>query len=527
MSEPVPSPAIFDETRATGTRALSGTVWGTLQQLVPQLYTLAQSIAVARFLTVSDMGLQSFIAWCALGGTFLWSRSVPVALARSVAHAAGRSRPDLIKGLVARSVVAEVAAATATTVVLIGVGSLRGDALLPWALASAASAATLLRNTPQAFLRGIQRWRDASVVGLATGAVGTVAIVAVLAAGGGISSIFAVQAVVGAVSTAWAWTLAFPRLRRVRSAAEADRVDAPLPRDSGFAKLASSGFVLALFTFVVWQRSEFVLLERYSDTRQIALFSIGFGAIGALARIPLGAATAVTPSVANLLATGDDEVVRRGFVRSSLLLAAVVLPLTAAAITVLPDVVVAVYGERYRDAGVVTAVMAAALPAAAAYQLGVAVMQGVGRLRGVLLATAIAAVVDVALGVALIPESGASGAAVASLAAQSSLGVWVFVVAARALGVAAVDLVALWRPTVAAAAGGAAAAASLVTIDGWGGTVGAAVAVSIAVVLMCRTIGLVPAADIDWLIRAVGPRASMLRVLVPRRDQVGTRAGVR
>src|SRR5204862_781207 len=70
-------------------------------------------------------------------------------------------------------------------------------------------------------LIGAQRWRDASIVGLATGTAATAAIVLVLAAGGGITGMFAVEAVLTIANLVW--TSALGR-RALRSIATAPRV---------------------------------------------------------------------------------------------------------------------------------------------------------------------------------------------------------------------------------------------------------------------------------------------------------------
>src|SRR5205823_13903539 len=92
---------------------------------------------------------------------------------------------------------------------------------------------------------GAQRWRDASIVGLATGTAATAAIVLVLAAGGGITGMFAVEAVLTVANLAW--TSALGR-RALRSIATAPRVASASVRRGArsYALLASVSGVVTL-----------------------------------------------------------------------------------------------------------------------------------------------------------------------------------------------------------------------------------------------------------------------------------------
>ncbi len=84
-----------------------------------------------------------------------------------------------------------------------------------WALAGVISALAILQTVPTSILIGLQRFRQAAVVGLTTGFVATVATVIVLWQGGGITGMFAVETVIAAVNLAWTGTLARRALARL------------------------------------------------------------------------------------------------------------------------------------------------------------------------------------------------------------------------------------------------------------------------------------------------------------------------
>src|SRR3712207_39692 len=130
----------------------------------------------------------------------------------------------------------------------------------------------------------MQRWRQASIVGLVTGFGSTLTIVGVLAAGGEITAIFAVEAAVAVVNLLWTSVLARRALAQVGSDGAPD-LDAAewvqLRRAAAQYGLAASyGVVL---TLLVWRRSELLFLEAWSTETEIAIYSVAFAIVTALA----------------------------------------------------------------------------------------------------------------------------------------------------------------------------------------------------------------------------------------------------
>ena len=125
-----------------------------------------------------------------------------------------------------------------------------------WILAAVAGSIGILHTVPSSLLIGAQEWRAASLVGLVTGAVATGAGVAVLAAGGGITGLFAVEAASSALNLTWTTLLARRFLAELPETAEpVDELQRQVVR---YALPATLGVLL---TFVVWRRSEFFFLS--------------------------------------------------------------------------------------------------------------------------------------------------------------------------------------------------------------------------------------------------------------------------
>ena len=186
-----------DAAAATTSRSvLRGGAWYAASSGIPQIYTAITSIVAARFLGKDDFGQQSFIALNAILLSTLFSSSMFVAVMRYVGETVGAGRPELLRGLLRWAWRIEGVAALVAAAILIGVAAAGGEPTDAWALAGIVSALAILHTVPTAVLVGLQRFRQASVVGLTTGFVSTIATALVLWAGGGITGMFAVEAVV-------------------------------------------------------------------------------------------------------------------------------------------------------------------------------------------------------------------------------------------------------------------------------------------------------------------------------------------
>ena len=430
--------------------------WNAFSHLIPQVYLLVQSVAAARFLGPDDMGRQSFIAWAAVSVVFVWSRGLPDAMLRFTAETLGRERPGDVLGLVRWASRVQLAVAALGFALVGAVGLVRGDLRRAWLLAGVLCAVNVLRGIPLAVLRARLRWRESSMIGVWSGAAAMVATLAVLAAGGGIVGMFAVEAVVGAGATLYA------RHRALVAVAElpvAETADHDLHRRVSRYALVSSA--QAVFAYVVWQRSEFLLLDRYADDSEIALYSVAFGGIAVLTRVIQAFAAVVPGSVATLHGAGATERIRTGYARGVRLLMLITLPITAVSAALGPAAIRVVYGDDYDGAGRVLLAIVAAVPVVALFHLAFGLAQGLGRLRVIVTASVVGTVADLAVGFALVPRHGAFGAAIANAAAQVAASVVVAGYAARYARGAAYGIPRLLAAAVASAAAGGVAWAAV------------------------------------------------------------------
>jgi O-antigen/teichoic acid export membrane protein len=490
----------------TGRSVLSGGLWYVASWGIPQGYTLIVSIVAARFLGPDGMGRQSFIAFVSITTTTVLSSSMYLAVMRYIGETAGRGRAELLSGLLWWAWRVEGAAA------LLGGGVLGVSAVLgsspqgAWAFAAIVTAVGILHTVPTAVLIGLQRFRRAAVVGLVTGFVGTPAVAIVLWQGGGITGMFATEAVVGILNLLWTGTLA----RRSLAAAEAGTENAlgaelqTLRRNVGrYALLSSIGVFLEL---IVGTRSEFFFLAHYSGNAEIAFYSIAYSAVAALRLIPRALAGSTAPAFATLYGAQAFDRIRSGYSRSLRLLVIATLPLTAAAVALGPELIEEVYGSKYAGAGTPVRILLIAFPVIALSSLANALLAGFGKIRVPLTANAIAAAVDVALAWALIPSLDARGAAIANAAGQGIYALVVLVAAQRLTGAVEWRFGVLTRNAIASGLAGALGWAVLTALDGFGGLAVAATTLAALYGALAIVLRVLPAQDAAWLEETVSGR---------------------
>jgi O-antigen/teichoic acid export membrane protein len=500
----VPGNVESEAARATtGRSVLHGGLWYVASYAIPQVYTLAISIVAARFLGPDGMGRQSYIAFVSLTLTTVLSSSMYVALMRYIGESAGRGREELLPGLLwwawrVEAVVALVAAGSLAVIAELG-----AEPQGAWAFAAVVSAAGILHTVPTAVLVGLQRFRQASVVGLATGFVATAGVTFVLWQGGGITGMFAVEAVVGVVNLLWTGTLARRALNTSDAGTEvADQIGLRTLRHrvGRFALLSAIGLFLEL---IVATRSEFFFLAHYSTDSQIAFYSIAYSAVAALRLIPRSLAQATAPAFATLFGGQAFDRIRSGYSRSLRLLLMVSLPLTATGLALGPELIEEVYGHDYAGASGPVRILLVAFPVIALSSLANSLLAGYGRIRLPLTANAVGAAVDVALAFALVPSLDANGAAIANAAGQGAYALVVLAAATRIVSPVEWRLGSLVRNLVASGIAGLAGWAVVQSLDGFSGVAAAAVALVLAYAVLAAVLRPLPADDARWLEEAI------------------------
>lgn len=407
-----------------------GGLWSVTAKIIPQLYLVIISIAAARLLGPEQLGRQSFIAFTQIALVVLATAGLPVAIMRSVSENRGRGHDGVVRDLIRWAWRIELAAAVVACAALLCVASYSAESRAAWALAAVVAPAAVLHTVPSALLIGMQRWREASIAGLGIGAVATAATLLMLASGGGVASMFAVQAVAAIAGLLWTQRLARRALTQL-----APDMEMEVPVDSHreilrYAGIASANVILG---FVVWRRSELFFLARYAGDVDIALYSVAFAAVTALARLFDAFAAILTPAVATLVGAGAHRTAQAGSRRAFRFALLASVPLTALSIVLGPSTLTLTYGEQLAGSGTVLMMLLPTFPIVCLSTIGAALLHGFGHQR-VLVASGVAgATANIVLAMTFIPSLGAPGAALANCGAQLVYSLPILVYASREL----------------------------------------------------------------------------------------------
>jgi O-antigen/teichoic acid export membrane protein len=494
---------------------LRGGAWNVFSRVVPHLYTLVISIAAARFLGAEGFGRQSFISFVSLSIVFFLTTGVSAGLIRYIGDAIGRERPGDVGRLIRWGWLVELVAALGGSSVLIVAAAAGADPRAAWLFAAVGCFVGVLHAVPSAILGGLQLWRAATIVGVVSGLITALASVAVLAAGGGISGMFAVEAAGSIVNLAGTTLLARRAMGSLPATAPgAGTASSDLLRSVVRFSLASSYGVLLYL--IVWRRSEFFFLEHFVGDVAVAIYSVPFAAVAALIQIPEAFGAVVLPAFATLAGAQAQERIRSGFARALRLILLATLPTTAAALALGPALLEAVWGAEFEESGPVLLVMAAPLPVIALLYVSKALAAGLGKLRFVLIVETGAALLNVSLALLLIPPHGALGAAVAHATAQVASAVPILMYALRLAAPVR------WRPSAilpaagASAGAGLLAGATLVLVEGALGLALASVVGTAAFAVLAVMLRILPPEDAAWLETHGGPSVARLSRLVTR-----------
>jgi O-antigen/teichoic acid export membrane protein len=484
-----------------GSLAIRGGVWNTLGRVVPQLYTVATSIVVARVLGASGVGRLSYIAFIEATLIVACTLGLPVSLMRHVGETVGRRQSGELRSLMRWAWRVETGGALIGFLTMAAIGLSGAKPESAWVFAGVACAGAILHNVPSALLIGTQRWWQATVVGLATGSVAVAAKVIALEVGQGIAALFLIDAIVAVLTLAG--TSYYAR-RALAGLSVVEARDGELQkRATRFAAVQSIGVIV---TFIVWRRTEVIFLNHYSSNRQIALYSIPFSVVSALLLLPAAISATMTPAIATLFGAGAIERIRAGYSRSMRLIVTLTLPLTAISMAVGPALVALVYGHQFNGARPVLLILLGAFPIVPLLYASSALLVGLGRQRVPIVVGAVAAVANILLDLALIPAYSAIGAAVANSLAQILGSLPIVVYAGRLVERTDWAVGALARTAVASAAG---AGASLLALWLLGPIAGVVVAVGAFVIVfagLAAVLRILRPDDALWLEANVGRR---------------------
>jgi O-antigen/teichoic acid export membrane protein len=498
--------AVTDEPTASveelsGRSLLTGGIWVIASRALPQIYVLVSSVLIARFLTVGDMGRQSYISFVQLSLVLVCSFGFSGALVRYGGELLGQGKLSHLRGLIWWTTKIQVLGALVTLLLMGAIGLFSHDLRSAWMWAAVGTAFSTFQNVPNSVLSVLRRWREASIITLVIGLAFTVGIAIELAAGGGVVGVFAVGAVLSVVATVWTTWIAQKYLHSVAPRSEPNpELYRPM---FGYAATIWAGYLL---TLVVLRRSEFFFLDRYSSANAIAYYSVAFAVVAGVSSGIESLAGVVSPTVASLHGAGDSDRITSGFSRALRFVILVALPISAFGMVFGPAVIRVVYGSDYARTAAPLRIMLLAFPVIALMSLCSGLLWGVGHVRVWLLVFCFAAVVDVALDLLLIPGHAEVGAAWANNSAQVSASLLVVGYTVKKFGPFDWQMRVLLRAAAAAVLAAASGWICVTVIDGAKGIAVGAIVAMIVFGALSRLLRTIPASDAAWMVDSVhGP----------------------
>jgi O-antigen/teichoic acid export membrane protein len=482
----------------TGASVARGGVWEVAASVIPQFYVVVQSIFIARYLGPTGVGQVALITLVVLTTTTLFTLGMPTALLRFTGRLIGAGRGGAAHALYRWTWRFQAVAAALNFVLLALVAVFGGQPPDAWVLAGVIAVGTVMNGIASSFLRGMMQWRRARLIGIVSGSVALGLKLVALSLGGGITALFAIDAIAITANVVGTELLARRAAHSLPPPPKKAQDVRPLLKFAGIASL--NAFVL----LVVYQRTEVFFLAHYGNKTEIAIYAIPFSIVSALLLLPRAVGSALAPAVATLWGGGEIERIRTGFGRAMRIVLLLVVAVTASAATFGPAGIEIVYGQEFSGAGLILEILIIALPFVAFTTLGSALLLGIGRQWGLTIITGTAAVANIALDWLIIPSHGAVGAAVANTTAQLIGSIPLLIYALHVIGSVSFHFGRLLR---AIAAGVLAAGVALAVM--WAlplivGFLVAVIAFSFTFVIVCLILRPIPASDARWAEVSIG-----------------------
>jgi O-antigen/teichoic acid export membrane protein len=501
--EPVPA-ASSAAAATTGASVARGGIWSAASEIAPQLFALAISIAGARFLGPEGLGRQSFIAFVVASSQNVFAFGLPIALMRFGGESIGAGRPEEARGLAAHAWRLAGLGSLLAFGVLIGVAIAGAEPRAAWVLAAITAGVGVVTAIPGAVLKALQRWRELAVVIVVSNGAGAIATIGVLALGGGVTGMVAVQlgvavAILGAVAA-----LARRRLSVISRVAPDAR-----GRKGRMLRFAGASLAGSLITLIVFRRSELFFLEHYANDRQVALYSIAFSAVTMLVLVPQALAAVVSPAVATLFGAGEHERIRAGYGRALRLLLVAALPVTAGALVLGPTTLRLIFGSEFADTRLPLLLLLSPLPLIPLMNASYSLIIGLGKVHFPLVVGLSSAALNIVLDFALIPGHAAVGAALANVFAQGATAFATIAYGNRLAGPVRWEVSTLMRALLTSTAAGTAAWAGL-HLGGAEGVIAGLCAGSVTFVGLGVALKIISRDDAGWLGATFGRRIGVL-----------------
>jgi O-antigen/teichoic acid export membrane protein len=182
---------------------------------------------------------------------------------------------------------------------------------------------------------------------------------------------------------------------------------------------ASAAFyALWLLDLVIWDRSEVLFLRYFSDFAQVAFYGLAFGIAGRFSGIADTVTHLVLPMTATAAGEGGLDAASRVNREAIRYILTLIIPLCWMGVLLARPIVLILYGPNYEPVSTVLEILLFSLSFTALSNVMASAVFVLEQYRALVLIGCVAATVNIALNIFLVPRMGATGAAVANASGQ-------------------------------------------------------------------------------------------------------------
>lgn len=339
----------------------SNSAWLALDTAVGVAVSLVLSVTVARSVGPDVLGVYNFANWILGAGIVVLTNGVTYGMQLFAAELLGRGDIAGVRQVLRHGLRWQIGLSLLLT--LVGV-------VCTWVfappqfhtallLAVASIVPAVMVSVPAAGLGAAQAFASNVLTSLAGVLVNLAATLAALQAGlglAGVTGALLLSRLVDAAGRYWAW-------QRIRRQLERDLGTSPPPAASHpdlarFNRVSFSSSLLLLIESIVWDRSEFFFLSRFSALRELAFYSLGFNIVQQVMLIPRLFSRALAANLLVERGRAPENVIRltTDGMRYSFMISA---PLLFGLVATSSPLIALLYGATYRPVASVLTLAAA------------------------------------------------------------------------------------------------------------------------------------------------------------------------
>jgi O-antigen/teichoic acid export membrane protein len=400
-------------------------VWNLFLFAIQGITGIVMSILIARYLGAELMGEYSYITWLIGIISLVISFGLPNAITKFLSEligSEGETHANLIYSTLLQLQFI-IALAVSIILILLFYCNLLPDRKDYYLIAFISLIPMCMSAFLAAAFQGLQNFRIISLVGSCLSLLQTALVVLFIKLDAGVMGLIAIPLIGGLIQTLILvknTNLAFDFTGWLKI---------PKTIRDNVARYSLHVYWTILLSMIVWQKSEIFFLRIYSTSAAIAFYSIAFNIVLLLTSLASLFAAVIFPVLSNFHGAGYTEGVQNIYAKSIKAVVIFYLPLCICFIATAKPLILLMYSSEYVAVYPLLIILVVSILFSALGIIFANVILAVNRSDIQAKYVTLQAVVNVVLDLALIPQFGATGAAVANSAIRiASFFVWLWIV---------------------------------------------------------------------------------------------------